>query len=277
MPPELVRAGRTVCTELARKMGMLHFAVCETLGVEPAGLQEAPERVEPRGWGARNVPADLVRLAREQAAKDRAETIRTYVRGAGPAADALRGVIEDKIDAIEGDPVDQLRDGYQDIARTMVNRFLMQDMRHFALGEKTQFQIDIERGFNVQLQGVGPVSNNFATACDQFARFVTRNPNATYAGLDARTRRKAHLAMSLVQQGVPNAGALGFGVLLSPDLNRNKLAIRRRTRRADPRRAAAAPDAQPGPLPRLRAALPPPGRRGSHLRRRPALGRFHHF
>ena len=38
-------------------------------------------------------------------------------------------------------------------------------------------------------------------------------------------RRKAQLAMSLVQQGVPNAGAFGFGVLLSPNLNRNKLAI----------------------------------------------------
>ena len=169
--------------------------------------------------------AGEVRLAREQAAKDRAETIRTYVRGAGPAADALCGVIEDKIDAIEGDPVDQLRDGYQDIARTMVNRFLMQDMRHFALGEKTQFQIDIERGFNVQLQGVGPVSNNFATACDQFAKFVTRDQTATCSTLSVQMRRKAQLAMSLVQQGVPNAGAFGFGVLLSPNLNRNKLAI----------------------------------------------------
>lgn len=72
-----------------------------------------------------------------------------------------------------------MRDTYQNIARTMINRVVMQDMKSLA----------------------------------------------TYAGLDAPTRRKAHLAMSLVQQGVPNAGALGFGVLLSPDLNRNLLAI----------------------------------------------------
>lgn len=256
---------------------MLHFSLCEALGAEPAGLQEAPERAELRRWGARDLPDDLVRLARKKAAADRAEAIRTYVRGTGPAADALLGLVGEKIDGLEGDPVETMRDTYQNIARTMINRVVMQDMKSLATGGQTQFGLDIARGFDVELNGVGKVSRDFATACDQFARFVTRNPNATYAGLDARTRRKAHLAMSLIQQGVPNAGALGFGVLLSPDLNRNKLAIRRRTRRADPRRAAAAPDAQPGPLPRLRAALPPPGRRGRHLRRRPALGRFHHF
>ncbi len=224
-PAELVRANRTVCAELARKMGMLHFAVCETLGVEPAGLQEAPERAELRRWGARDLPDDLVRLAREKAAADRAEAIRTYVRGTGPAADALRGLVGEKIDGLEGDPVETMRDTYQNIARTMINRAAMQDMKSLATGGQTQFGLDIARGFDVELNGVGKVSRDFATACDQFARFVTRNPNATYAGLDARTRRKAHLAMSLVQQGVPNAGALGFGVLLSPDLNRNLLAI----------------------------------------------------
>ena len=101
----------------------------------------------------------------------------------------------------------------------------MQDMKSLATRGQTQFGLDIARGFDVELNGVGKVSRDFATACDQFAQFVTRDRTATYANLSLQMRRKAHLAMSLVQQGVPNAGALGFGVRLSPDLNRNLLAI----------------------------------------------------
>lgn len=118
-----------------------------------------------------------------------------------------------------------MRDTYQNIARTMINRVVMQDMKSLATGGQTQFGLDIARGFDVELNGVGKVSRDFATACDQFAKFVTRDQTATYSTLSVQMRRKAQLAMSLVQQGVPNAGAFGFGVLLSPNLNRNKLAI----------------------------------------------------
>ena len=103
----------------------------------------------------------------------------------------------------------------------MLNRDVLREMKKFAAGQPTQFDIDRHRQFPVRLAGVGDVSTDPAVARDQFARFATKNPAATYASLDPRMRAKAHFAMAFASQGTHNAVAFGFGLLLDPAGNRN--------------------------------------------------------
>ena len=62
----------------------------------------------------------------------------------------------------------------------------------------------------ITLAGVGEVADDPAVARDQFAKFVTKNPAATYASLDARQRVKANFAMAFATQELERISNLPF-------------------------------------------------------------------
>ena len=192
-------------------------SISRHLGVEPEGIPAAPDpQPRPESFGAAGLVDDALRLARERLAAAKKEAVDTYVRGASPAADRLRAVVSDRLGPEPDGPESILSDTFQSVVGTMLNRVILQDMQKFETGQLTQFDLDRNRGYRIVLAGVGEVSVDPAVARDQFAKFVSKNPAATYASLDRRTRRKAHLAMAIASQGSHNAVNFGFGVVLDP-------------------------------------------------------------
>ena len=61
------------------------------------------------------------------------------------------------------------------------------------------------------------LSNDFATACDEIARFVTGKADATYVGLDAKAKGKAHVIMSLLSQDTMKAAKEGNALAFDPN------------------------------------------------------------
>ena len=175
----------------------LNAILCRHLGI----AEEVPVPFNgpvPRlaAFGAAGLDDDLVRLARERNAAAAKAVVASYVHGNGPAAERLRGVFENRLGPEPASPESTLRDDIQSVARSMLTRSVVNDMKNFATGQPTQFDRDRDREFKTTLVGVGEVSTDPAVARDQFAKFVTKNPAATYASLDARSRNQAHLAMA---------------------------------------------------------------------------------
>ena len=199
------------------QMFELEDSLSRHLGVASEGIPAAPDpQPRPDSFGAAGLVDDAIRLARGRLAVEKKDAVDTYVRGASPAADRLRGVFSDRLGPEPDDPESTLSDTFQAVASTMLNRAILKDMQKFETGQLTQFDLDRNRGYKIVLAGVGEVSEDPAVARDQFAKFVSRNPAATYASLDRRTRRKAHLAMAIASQGSHNAVNFGFGVMLDP-------------------------------------------------------------
>lgn len=183
------------------------------LGREDGGIPDAPDPLPRPESGLLD---DAIRRAREQLAAEKKEAVDTYVRGRSQAAERLRGAFDTRLGPEPDSPASTLKSTFQAVVGPLLNRAILQDMKKFETGKLTQFDLDLKRGFKIVLAGVGEVSANPDEARDQFAKFVTRNPAATYAKLDLRTRRKAHLAMAIASQGTHNAVNFGFGVMLDP-------------------------------------------------------------
>ena len=206
--------------QMRLRMFELNAALCRHLGIQEDNLQpfEADDPPQPASFGAVGFLDDVVTLARERIAAAKKEVVNSYVRGNGAAAERLRGAFERKLGPDPASPESMLRDSFQTIVGTLLNRSVLLDMKNFATGQKTQFDTDRDRQYPIRLAGIeGEVSEDPLVARDQFAKFVTKNPAATYGSLTPQERNKANFAMSVASQGSHSAVASGFGVLLDPD------------------------------------------------------------
>ncbi len=204
----------------------LNATLCRHLGIEedvPAPFDGPVPRLS--AFGAAGLDDDLVRLARERNAAAAREAVDSRVRGNSPAAERLRGVFAAKLGPEPADPESTIRDDMQSVARSILTRSVLIDMKNFATGRPTQFDRDRGRQFKATLAGVGELSTDPAVARDQFAKFVTKNPAATYSSLDARSRNKAHLVMAIVSQGAHDAVFHGFGVSLDPQMSESAVSF----------------------------------------------------
>ena len=103
------------------------------------------------------------------------------------------------------------------VVRTLLNRNVARDLRRFARNRPTSFERDLAAGMNITLPGVGRVSADPAEARNQFARFVSGDPGATYDALDPVARKKAQIAMAFASKARAGEAWTAFGVALHPD------------------------------------------------------------
>ena len=201
----------------------LNASLCYLLGREHEPIQELDgDPAPPETYGAAGLVDDVLVIARARAEAKMQESVGRYVKGTGAAAGRLRSAVEARIriDLASADTV--VMNAHQSVVGSMLNHTIVMDMQRFATGQQTQFDLDRHRQFTARLAGIGEVSEDPAVARDQFARFVTKNPSATYASLDPVARNKANFAMTLVSQGTHNAVLFGFGVALDPDRSTSK-------------------------------------------------------
>ena len=145
----------------------------------------------------------------------RANVIDKTVEGGGQGAQVMKNILQSKIGDAQ-DPAKQLRTRMGANANAMMNWSLCAEMKKNGVG--TQFEKDIYRGCNATLtdgKTTIKLTQNFETARDELAQFVTGDPKATYDGLaKPEDKAKVHLLMSVISQETEKAGENGISYSL---------------------------------------------------------------
>ncbi len=170
-------------------------------------------------FGASKIFSDLVASAKVQSGKVYDSVMPVYVGGNGPAADAFRAVVTKRIGREPG--LEPIQDVRYDAGRNiigMVNWNICQAAREFALGNgrTSFFALDLARGMKVNLPGGKRLSNDYDTALNELAAFVTKGAKASYAALDPKEKTKVHIVVSFLSQECGRAAFEGQAAAFDP-------------------------------------------------------------
>lgn len=87
------------------------------------------------------------------------------------------------------------------------------------------FEMDINRGMGLTLGGKRAPKGNVAAARDMVAQFLTGRKTATFETLDAHTKRKAAILMSLLHQGAIACFMTGIGGAFDHDAKVSRFSV----------------------------------------------------
>lgn len=162
---------------------------------------------------------DFAAAAREKLAKEKEAFINQTVQGTGQGVKALRGIFARKLTGEINNPHIKLQEDMAPIALAYFNQALAVDCRRNAAEDwaESTFAKDLPRGFVFKV-GDTQLSTDLRTARDQVAQFVSKNPNATYDGLDQAMKTKTNLIMAMFSQETTKAAEKGVAKGLDPAL-----------------------------------------------------------
>jgi len=132
------------------------------------------------------------------------------VMGGGKGAEVMKDILHHKL-AGAHEPMEKLGKSLSANANAMMNWNICGEMKKLATGDgaSSQFAKDIYRGTNATLtdgKTTIKLTQNFETARDELAQFVTGDPKATYNGItDGAVRNKVHLLMAIISQETEKA------------------------------------------------------------------------
>lgn len=181
-------------------------------------IQEFDGQVVIEDIGGDDLVADTIAIAKDLNARNVANFANQVVGGSGKGAEVMKGIVRTKLDGANN-PAETFGKRLNANANAMMNWNICGEMKKLATGDGAQFKKDIDRGTNATLtdgKTTFRLSNDFETARNELARFVTGDPNATYASLDAKPEDKAkvHLLMSVISQETEKAGENGASYAL---------------------------------------------------------------
>ena len=161
---------------------------------------------------------DLQTRASNTMERTRREFLENCVKGNGAGADVMRGIYGNKIGQEVGNPALDLKREMSKNSMTMIGWAVMADCKKFAEGnvEGTYFFRDINRKLDIRLPGDVKLSEDFETARNQIAAFVTNGAKTTYASLSDKEKVKSHVVMSLLTQEISKAAFTGSAIALHP-------------------------------------------------------------
>ena len=204
-------------TALERSLELFRLSADVLLRRETGRLHAHPGRIDAKETMASEIAADLTAISERRIARDVQAAVDHIVKGRGPGSDTVRKLGLGKLGDRCLDPAAKLGDAQRRIVKNMLNWTLVSEAAKFARGryEETCFHRDITRKLDVRIPGAR-LAGHFETAREQIARFVTRNPGATYATLDPAAKRKADLVMSILSQEGEKPAITGLSVALDP-------------------------------------------------------------
>ena len=171
-------------------------------------------------FGAGDIFQDLKAAAKKQSAKVYEATMPAFIQGNGPAADAIRDMVTNKIGLEPGENPHQAfqYDASRNI-RSMINWNICRDTKKIlgGGGKDTPFAKDLARGMKVTLPGNKRLSSDFDTALNELAEFVTKGAKKTFAELDAKEKNKVYIVTSLLSQETGKAAFDGQFTAFDPD------------------------------------------------------------
>ena len=137
--------------------------------------------------------------------------------GGGKGAEAFKKVIRDKLGGAVNDPVTTIRKRMNETSKAMLNWQICAEMKKFTTGAESYFAKDICRGLDITLSdgtNTFKLTNNFDTARDELARFITGDGTATYNSIPQTERNKVNVLTSLLSQEFEKAAEDGAGYAL---------------------------------------------------------------
>ena len=181
-----------------------------------------------RAVGGDKMVSDIVSAAEAYNAKRTDDYINATVTGSGQGAEVMKNLLQAKL-GNASKPEEKLGKSLSANANAMMNWNICGEMKKLATGDgaSSQFAKDIYRGTNATLtdgKTTIKLTQNFETARDELAQFVTGDPKATYKGLAeaankvaetaadkaavqkaASDRNKVHLLMAIISQETEKA------------------------------------------------------------------------
>ncbi len=202
-------------------MNRLNLAIQTKIGVPEGEIKEVEifdGEIEADEVDGNDIRRDMIEMGRTAMEAKRQEFLNICVNGNGPGADAIRDVFSQRIGPEPYDPGKMINDAIVKNSVTMLGWNIMSDCKKFALGDEkdTMFFKDVNRLKDVTVGDV-KLSNDFETAKDQIAAFVTKNAKTTYAALDPQEKTKAHVVMSLISQETAKSSMMGSRMALDKD------------------------------------------------------------
>ena len=222
--PRETKAGVREAGEIAGNyLNLLAFCVQKNLervvpGSAPVDIGACNGNPDIEGLGGDELIAEIVSMARAINARNVDDYVDEAVKGQGPAADDAKRIIRNKLGEANN-PTRKLGARLGANAEAMMNITVCGEMRKLAAGQTSQFEKDIDRRINATLRDGDrtiKLSNDFATARDQLARYVTGDDDARYDTLQPPARNKVHLLMALLSQETEKAGENGTQYALDP-------------------------------------------------------------
>ena len=201
-------------------------------GAKPIELPDPEyDRPDINRLGGDRLKADIISLAKEVISAKVDKFVETAVEGHGKGAESFKEVLRKKLDGVH-EPDVYLHKRLCTTANAMMNWTICSEMKKLSTdGEDNSFfKKDIDRGIKATLKAGDKtitLANDFETARNQLAQFVTGDPNATYKGLaGASDKSKVHLLMVLLSQETEKAGENGSQYALDPREGEEGFSIR---------------------------------------------------
>ena len=166
--------------------------------------------------GGERLMSDMVSMAKETNSRAMEKYIGKNVVGSGKGADAMKNVFRRKLEGSH-DPDRKISERLRTNANAMMNWSFCAEMKKNGVG--TQFEKDIDRGCNATLtdgKTTIKLTQNFETARNELAQFVTGKSDATYDKLGPEDKNKVHMLMSLISQETEKAGEDGTKIAMDP-------------------------------------------------------------
>ena len=230
MSKGLIQATRDQGDARAVYINQLKQAVDMACGISQADFEPLDEfngQFNFADINAGDILRELIDAGKAQLAVNLENYLQETVKGSGKGVAELRDVIKNKLGPEAYDPHEIVRKDANKIAKSMLNWTFVADCKQFAEGKATEtlFYEDHKRGVIVNLPNGKKLSSDFATACDEIAQFVTGKADATYAGLDAKAKGKAHVVMSLLSQDSMKAATESNPFALDPNKARKAFSV----------------------------------------------------
>lgn len=183
----------------------LKLAVDNYMGV-PDDQFEYPEEYEgdfdTAGFGTWKILGDLKAAAKAEAKKAYDKAMDIFVGGKGPAPDAFRRLVTNRISLEPGEPVKEVEHDANCNIISLFNWNICRDAKIFALGNGrgSPFAKDLPRQMKVNLPNGRRLSSDYDTALDELAAFATKGVKTSYAALDPKEKNKVHIVISFLSQ-----------------------------------------------------------------------------
>ena len=208
---------------LACKMlDSMKFTVDHSLGMKCTEVESYAGKFDIAEINSSNILNRITSDAKEMMLSKRDEKIAKYVNGDGPGAQEMRTLFANMMgpEPHAGRDADlehiQAKDFMNAATLTIAS-----ECKKCVAGDfkNTVFARDVVQNMNVTFPDGSKMSNDFETARDQIASFVTGGAAAKYNDLDATGKGKANIVMALLSQETVKGAYDSHAHMLNPKCN----------------------------------------------------------
>ncbi|MBR4617686.1 MAG: hypothetical protein IKO55_18920 [Kiritimatiellae bacterium] len=205
-----------------KMLDSMKFTVDHSLGMKCTEVESYAGEFDIAKINSSNILNRITSDAKEMMLSKRDEKIAKYVNGDGPGAQEMRTLFANMMgpEPHTGRDADlehiQARDFMNAATLTIAS-----ECKKCVAGDfkNTVFARDVVQNMNVTFPDGSKMSNDFETARDQIASFVTGGAAAKYDDLDATGKGKANIVMALLSQETVKGAYDSHAHMLNPKCN----------------------------------------------------------